>query len=186
MPKQSRSEEKDVFNVDRLFSVMTTATLVIELLACIVLIGAGVGYLLVLTGYYDIISANTDLFVLLFLVGGGITFFILIGFLSVFIRIQDNVKRFVLGGGIGQVVTASREGRVILVLYAGSILFFFIASGYGFYLLWKYYIKIIFQTQSLFIPIMIAAVGLILTCLVAQVISAGVSRYAARVARDIQ
>lgn len=186
MPKQSRSEGKDMFNVDRLFSVMTTATIIIEIVACIVLIGAGVGYLLVLTGYYDIIAANIDLFILLFLLGGGITFFILIAFIGFFIRIQDNVKRFVLADGIGHVVTASREGRIILVLYAGSILFFFIASGYGFYLLWKYYIKIIFQTESIFVPLMIAAVGLILTCLVAQVISAGVSRYAARVARDIE
>ncbi|MFX1476133.1 MAG: hypothetical protein ACFFCO_11740, partial [Promethearchaeota archaeon] len=110
MPKQSRSEGKDMFNVDRLFSVMTTATIIIEIVACIVLIGAGVGYLLVLTGYYDIIAANIDLFILLFLLGGGITFFILIAFIGFFIRIQDNVKRFVLADGIGHVVTASREG----------------------------------------------------------------------------
>lgn len=186
MPKQSGSEGKDTFNVDRLFSVMTTATLVIELLACIVLIIAGVGYLLVLTGYYDIITANIDLLVLLFLVGGGIIFFIFIGFLGFFLRVQGGVKRFVLGDGIGHVVTSSREGTSILVLYAGSIVFFFIASGYGFYLLWKYYIKIIFQTESIFMPFIIAAIGLIITCLVAQLISAGVSRYAARVAREIQ
>ena len=186
MPKQSGSQGKDTFNVDRLFSVMTTATLVIELLACIMLIAAGVGYLLVLTGYYDIITANIDLTVLVFLVGGGITFFVLIGFLGFFLRVQGGVKRFVLGDGIGRIVTASREGTTILVLYAGSIIFFFIASGYGFYLLWKYYIKIIFQAESLFMPFIIAAIGLIITCFVAQLISAGVSRYAARVARDIK
>ncbi len=186
MPKQSRSQEKDMFNVDRLFSAMTTATLVLEILALIVLVAAGVGYLLVLTGYYDLIITSLDLTVLVFLFGGGITFFVLIGFLGFFLRIHKGVKRFVLGDGVGHVVTASREGRTILILYAGSILFFFIASGYGFYLLWKYYVKIIFVTESIFVPLIIAAVGLIVTCLVAQVISAGVSRYAARVARDIQ
>jgi len=176
-PSGQESSES-MINVDRLLGATTTATFVLELLAILVLIGSLVGHALVVTGIWDIIKPNTDLVVFLLLVGAAIAFFIFMAFFGFFTRFHGRVRSFIVGPGVGRVITTSREGRIIISLFAMAVVFFFAASCYGYYLLWKSILIPYYGGGSSYAPIAWAALGVILACLVAQVSAAAVSRYA--------
>jgi hypothetical protein len=181
MSKQSASSSQGKISLDRLFAGAATATFVMELLATLVLIGAIVGYLLVISGVWNVIKYNTDIVIFLLLVGGAIAFAIFIAFFGFFSRFHGRVKYFVVGKGIGHIATASREGRMILTLFAFSVVFFFAAGCYGVYLLWKYILVPLFYAVSIYPLIIFAVLALILVCLMVQAAASVVGRYAARV-----
>lgn len=176
-PSSSASEGR--INLDRLFSGATTATFVIQLLALLILIGAIVGYLFVITGIWDLIKNNQDIIIFLLLIGGAVAFGIFMGFFGFFIRSHGRVKRFVLGDGIGKIVTDSRDGQIIIGLFAFSVVFFFMAGLYAIYLLWKYILTDIWIiTGSIYPPIIFVTLAIIIMCLMVQVAARIVSRYA--------
>ncbi len=179
MPKESSAELKGRVNLDRLFSGATTGTFIIQLLTLLVLIAALVGYLLVLTGIWDLIRYNQDIIVFLMLIGGAAAFAIFMAFFGFFIRFHGRVKRFVLGDGIGRVTTGSRDGQIILMLFAFSVVFFVLAGIYAIYLLWKYLLPWLYSITSSIYPNIIVLCGavLVVTVLV-QLASRMVSHYA--------
>jgi len=181
----SGQESESMINIDRLLGATTTATFVLELLALLVLIGALVGYTLVFTGVWDVIKQNTDLVVFLLLVGAALAFFIFMAFFGFFTKFHGRVRSFIVGSGVGRVVTTSREGRIIISLFAMAVVFFFAASCYGYYLLWKSILIPYYSGNSIYPPIAWAALGVILACLVAQVSAAAVSRYASRLLHQL-
>jgi hypothetical protein len=186
MPKHSSRESKGNFNIDRLFNGATTATFVIELLSILVLIGAIVGYLLRVTGIWDLIKYNTDIIVFLLLIGGAIAFAIFMVFLGFFLRFHGRVQKFVIGSGIGRVEFASREAQMILTMFAFSVVFFFIAGVYGVYLLWRYIlIPFFFTGENIFPAIIIATLAVLVVCLMVQAAAAAASRYAAGIVRRL-
>jgi hypothetical protein len=180
------SELKKKINLDTLFSGATTGTFIIQLLALLVLIGACVGYLLVITGIWDIIKDNQDILVFLLLIGAAIAFAIFMLFFGFFIRTHKRVKRFVLGEGIGQVATESRDGQIILTLFAFSVIFFALAGLYAIYLLWKYLLPLLYSiTSSIYPNIIVLALAVIMVSLLIQLASRMVSRYATKVVKGI-
>lgn len=181
MPKQSSESERGI-NLDRLFAGATTATFIVELLAILVLIGSIVGYILVLTGIWDLIKTSPDVITFLLLIGGAIAFAIFMVFIGVFIRFHSRVKGVVVGKGIGRIATTSREGKTILTLFAFSVVFFFLAGCYAIYLLWKYYLlSLVLLFNSIYPSIILVAIAVIVVCLMVQGLATAVSRYAARV-----
>jgi len=185
MVKQSSPEPQGRISLDRLFAGAATATFVIELLGVLVLIGAVVGYVLVISGVWDIIKTNTDIVIFLLLVGGAIAFAVFIAFFGFFSRFHGRVKGFVVGKGIGRIATGSTEGRTILSLFAFSVVFFFAAGCYGVYLLWKYILIPVFYASSIYLRVIFVVLAVILVCLMVQAAAAGVGRYAARVTKRL-
>lgn len=180
------SEVRKKINLDTLFSAATTGTFIIQLLALLVLIGASVGYLLVITGIWNIIKDNQDIVVFLLLIGGAIAFLIFMLFFGFFMRSHKRVKRFVLGEGIGHVATESRDGQIILTLFAFSVIFFTLAGLYAIYLLWKYLLPALYSiTNSIYPNIIVLALAVIFVSLLIQLASRVVSRYAHRVVEGI-
>ncbi|MFX1300540.1 MAG: hypothetical protein ACFFDE_06330 [Promethearchaeota archaeon] len=179
MATQSASEQKSRINLDRLFAGATTGTFIIQLFALLVLIGAFVGYLLVITGIWDFISGNTDIVIFLMLIGGAIAFAIFIAFFGFFIRFHNKVKGFVLGEGIGKVTTGSRDGQVILTLFSFSVVFFALAGLYAIYLLWKYFLPYLYSiTSSIYPNIIVLCLAVLIVTLLIQLASRMVSGYA--------
>jgi hypothetical protein len=189
MSPRSSSEEKRHINLDRLFAGATTATFIIQLFAILILIGAGVGYLFVLSGIWDFIKTSPfgqDILVFLLLIGGAIAFAILMVFFGFFIRSHLRVKRFVLGEGIGRVTSGSRDGLVILSLFAVAIVFFTLAGVYAIYLLWKYLLLDLWiATDSIYPSLIILAIAILVITLLNQLASRMVSRYATRTIKRI-
>ena len=187
-PRRS-SEEKRHINLDRLFAGATTATFIIQLFAILVLIGACVGYLFVLSGIWEFIKTSPfgqDIPVFLLLIGGAIAFAILMAFFGFFIRSHLRVKRFVLGEGIGRVTSGSRDGQVILSLFAVAIVFFTLAGVYAIYLLWKYLLLDLWIiTDSIYPSLIILAVAILVITFLNQLASRMVSRYATRTIKRI-
>jgi hypothetical protein len=182
-------EEKRHINLDRLFAGATTATFIIQLFSILVLIAASVGYLFVLTGIWDFIKTSPfgqDILVFLLLIGGAIAFAILMGFFGFFIRQHLRVKRFVLGEGIGRVTQGSRDGQVILSLFAIAIVFFTLAGLYAIYLLWKYLLlNLWIWTDSIYPSLIILAIAILVITFFNQLASRMVSRYATRTIKRI-
>ncbi len=179
MSKESQSEMKGKINLDRLFTGATTATFVIQLLTLLVLIGASVGYMLVVTGIWDLIKDNQDIVVFLLLIGGAIAFAIFMIFFGFFIRFHRRVKRFVLGSGVGKVAAESRDGQVILTLFSFSVIFFVLAGIYAIYLLWKYILPWLYSiTISIYPNIIVLGLAVLVVTGMIQLASRSVSRYA--------
>jgi hypothetical protein len=165
--------------MDRLFAGATTGTFIIQLLTLLVLIGACVGYLLVLTGIWNLMSGNPDIVIFLILIGGAIAFAIFIAFFGFFIRFHRRVKGFVLGEGIGKVTTGSRDGQVILSLFAFSVVFFALAGIYAIYLLWKYFLPYLYSiTSSIYPNVIVLCLAVLVVTLMIQLASRMVSGYA--------
>jgi len=189
MSPRSSSEEKRHINLDRLFAGATTATFIIQLFAILILIGASVGYLFVLSGLWDFIKTSPfgqDILVFLLLIGGAIAFAILMAFFGFFIRSHLRVKRFVLGEGIGRVTSGSRDGQVILSLFAVAIVFFTLAGVYAIYLLWKYLLLDLWiTTDSIYPSLIILSIAILIITFLNQLASRMVSRYATRTIKRI-
>lgn len=186
MPKKSPSETTSKINLDRLFSGATTATFVIQLLTLLILIGAVVGYILVITGIWDFIKFYQDIVVFLLLIGGAAAFVIFMAFFGAFIRFHGRVRRFVIGEGIGRVAYESRDGQFILTLFAFSIIFFALAGIYAIYLLWKYILPWLYSlTTSIYPNIIVLAIAVIFVTFMIQLASRAVSHYAQNIVARI-
>ena len=179
MSKNSSVDQKKGVNLDRLFSGATTGTFIIQLLTTLILIGALVGYLLVLTGIWDLIKYNQDIIVFLILIGGAIAFAVFMLFFGFFIRFHSRVKRFVLDKGIGRVTAGSRDGQIILMLFAFSVVFFALAGIYAIYLLWKYFLPWLYSiTNSIYPNIIVLCIAVLAVTGLIQLASRMVSHYA--------
>ncbi|MFW9831595.1 MAG: hypothetical protein ACFFD8_07460 [Candidatus Thorarchaeota archaeon] len=186
MSEKKSSEPTSKINLDRLFSNATTATFVIQLLTLLVLIAAIVGYLLVLTGIWSLIQYNQDILVFLLLIGGAIAFIIFMAFFGAFIRFHRRVKHFVLGEGVGRITYESRDGQIIISLFAFSVIFFGLAGLYAIYLLWKYFLPSLYAlTNSIYPNIIVLTLAILLVTLMIQLASRAVSHYAQNIVARI-
>jgi hypothetical protein len=184
MTNESSPETKRVLNLTRLFAGAATATFIIQLLTLLVLIGALVGYGLVLTGIWDLIKYNQDIIIFLILIGGAIAFAIFMLFFGFFIRSHSRVKRFVLGKGIGDIVGG--DGQIILMLFAFSVVFFSLAGIYAIYLLWKYFLPWLYSiTSSIYPNIILLSIAVLIVTGLIQLATRMVSLYAQNIVERI-
>jgi hypothetical protein len=184
--KESATEPKRGVNLDRLFAGATTGTFIVQLLTLLILIGASVGYFLVLTGIWDLIKNNQDIVVFLVLIGGAIAFATFMLFFGFFLRFHGRVKRFVIGKGIGEVTTGSRDWQLVLTLFAFSVVFFALAGIYAIYLIWKYLLPLLYSvTGSIYPNIIILCLSVLVVTGLIQLATRMVSRYAQNIIERI-
>ncbi|MFW9830952.1 MAG: hypothetical protein ACFFD8_04190 [Candidatus Thorarchaeota archaeon] len=189
--------EKKTFDWDRVFGAIASGTFGAQLVALLVLLAAAIVFLLMLTGIWGIGIANFDIFIFFILLGFGCSFLVFIWALGFFLRFHRRVRRFLVGGGVGDVEADDPSTKTILALFAISVLFVLVAGIYGFYLLWKYFLVdlgatflayfgltgVFFYEFGLFIVFL--AVGVIFIALLMQLLTAAINRYAGRLVEGV-
>jgi hypothetical protein len=189
---------KDKFDWDRVFGGIASATFGVQLISILILFGAGVVFVLMLTGIWGVVVAIQDIFILVVLLGSGFTFLLFIWLLGLFLRFHRRVRRFILGKGVGDVDADNPASKTILSLFAGAVVLVLIAGIYGYYLLWKYILSpwgndflvslgvngILFY--ELGILIVFLAIGAIVITFIMQILTAWINRYAGRLVAGVK
>ncbi len=191
------SHEKRVINWDRIFGGIGSVTFALQLLSFIVLLGAGVVFLLMLTGIWQILVANDDIFIFVLLLGGGFVFLLFVWLLGVFLRFHRRVRKFIVGPGVGHIDADDSATKTVLTLFAISTLFVLVAGIYGYYLLWKYFLQpwgtawlatmgltgTLLYEIGLFVVFI--ALGVIIITLIMQMLTLAINRYTGRLVASI-
>ena len=191
------NEEKRQINWDRVFGGIATGTFGLQLLACLVLFGAALVFLLMLSGIWGILVANEDIFIFVLLLGGGFAFLLFVWLLGVFLRFHRRVRRFIVGEGVGQIDADDSATKTVLTLFAISTLFVLVAGIYGYYLFWKYFLQpwgtawlasmgltgVLFYELGLLIVFI--AIGVLIVTLIMQALTLAINRYTGRLVASI-
>ncbi|MFX1565107.1 MAG: hypothetical protein ACFFCH_03870 [Promethearchaeota archaeon] len=191
------NEEKRSINWDRVFGGIASVTFGLQLLACLVLLGAGIVFVLMFGGIWEILVANEDIFIFILLLGGGFAFLLFVWLLGVFLRFHRSVRRFIVGPGVGRIDADDSATKTVLTLFAISTLFVLVAGIYGYYLLLKYMLQpwgaawlasmgltgILFYEIGLLIVFI--ALGIIIITLIMQILTLAINRYTGRLVSSI-
>jgi hypothetical protein len=191
------NEEKRSINWDSVFGGIASVTFGLQLLSFLVLLGAGIVFLLMLSGIWGILVANEDIFIFILLLGGGFAFLLFVWLLGVFLRFHRGVRKFIVGPGVGHIDTDDSATKTVLTLFAISTIFVLVAGIYGYYLLWKYILQpwgaswlastgltgILFYEIGLLIVFI--ALGIIIITLVMQILTLAINRYTGRLVSSI-
>ncbi len=179
---------KQMVNWDRIFGGIASATFALQLVSVMILIAAGIVFLMMITGLFTFFMTNVDFLILLVLIVGGISFLIFIGLLGFFLNTHIRIRKFLIGRGVGDIDADSRATKTILGMFAVSIIFVLSAGVYGFYLIWKYFLdpwgagflasyglvgNFIYEWGML---IVFLSVGVIFVCIIMQLLTAVVNR----------
>ncbi len=130
--------EKKPFDWDRVFGAIASGTFGLQLISLLILLAASIVFLLMFLGIWGIAIANFDIFIFFVLLGFGFSFLVFIWLLGFFLRFHRRVRKFLVGGGVGDVEADDPASKTILTLFAIAVLFVLVAGIYGYYLLWKY------------------------------------------------
>ncbi|MGQ4915118.1 MAG: hypothetical protein ACP6IU_10295 [Candidatus Asgardarchaeia archaeon] len=169
-------------DIEIIFRRGVTATIILEIIAGILMIGGFAAWVLNIIGITEWLTFDIQIFLLL--LGAGVAFMIFLLFIGIFVRFHDRIQNFVVGRGMIKINMESREARLILLMYGGSITFLFIASVYGYYLIWKFLLASIIGT-SISLTVFFFALGMFLVSFFAQLAVMGVSRYANQVLKAL-
>lgn len=187
---------KRTVNWDRIFGGIASATFALQLISLMILVAAGLVFMLMITGLFTVIMTNIDFLILLVLIVGGISFLIFIGLLGFFLNTHGRIRRFLVGRGVGHVDADSRATKTILGLFGVSIILVLSAGVYSFYLMWKYFLdpwgsnflssyglvgNFIYEYGIL---IVFLAVGVIFVCIIMQLLTAVVNRATDRLVKS--
>jgi hypothetical protein len=191
------SQEKRTIDWDRIFGGIASVTFALQLLSFIVLLGAGIVFLLMLSGIWSILVANDDIFIFVLLLGGGFVFLLFVWLLGVFLRFHRRVRKFIVGEGVGHIDADDSSTKTVLTLFAISTLFVLVAGIYGYYLLWKYLLQpwgaawlaamgltgiLLYEIGILIVFI---ALGIIIITLIMQILTLSINRYTGRLVASI-
>ena len=193
----TNTEEKRSIDWDRVFGGIASVTFGLQLLSFIILLGAGIIFLLMLSGIWGILVANEDIFIFFLLMAGGFVFLLFVWLLGVFLRFHRRVRKGIVGQGVGYIDADDSATKTVLALFAISTLFVLVAGIYGYYLLWKYLLYpwgsswlasmglsgILFYELGLLIVFI--ALGVIIITLVMQILTLLINRYTGRLVASI-
>ena len=188
----TKPEEQRSINWDRIFGGIASVTFGLQLISFIILLGAGIIFLLMLSGIWGILVANDDIFIFVLLLAGGFTFLLFVWLLGIFLRFHRGVRKAIVGRGVGHIDADDSATKTVLTMFAISTLFVLVAGIYGYYLLWKYLLQpwgsswltslgltgILFYEIGLLIVFI--ALGVIIITLITQLLSLAINRYTGR------
>ncbi len=191
------TDEKRSINWDRVFGGIASVTFGLQLLSFLVLLGAGLVFLLMLSGIWGILMANEDIFIFVLLLGGGFAFLLFVWLLGVFLRFHRKIRRFIIGRGLGDIDADDSTTKTVLTLFAISTIFVLVAGVYGYYLLWKYILQswgatwlaslgltgILFYEFGLLIVFI--AIGVIIITFVMQILTLVINRYTGKLVASV-
>jgi hypothetical protein len=190
-------KEQRTLGWDRVFGGIASVTFGLQLLSLLVLFGAAIVFLLMLTGLWGFLVANQDIFIFVLLLGGGLAFLLFVYLLGVFLRFHRGIRNFIVGKGVGNVDADDPASKTILTLFAISVLFVLVAGIYGYYLLWKYILApwgaawltslgvsgVLFYELGLLIVFI--AIGVIVITFVMQILTLAINRYAGKLVASV-
>jgi hypothetical protein len=186
------NEEKRSIDWDQVFGGIASVTFALQLLSFLVLLGAAIVFLLMLSGIWGILVANEDIFIFVLLLAGGFTFLLFVWLLGVFLRFHRKIRNFIIGRGVGHIDADDSATKTVLTLFAISTLFVLVAGIYGYYLLWKYmlqpwgatWLNLMGLTGALFYEIglfiVFIAIGVLIITLIMQILTLAINRYTGR------
>ena len=188
----THNEEKRSIDWDRIFGGIASVTFGLQLLSFLILFGAGLVFILMLSGIWGILVANEDIFIFVLLLAGGFAFLLFVWLLGLFLRFHRRVRKFIVGAGVGQIDADDSATKTVLTLFAISTLFVLVAGIYGYYLLWKYLLQpwgagwlssmglsgVFFYEIGLLIVFI--ALGVIIITLIMQALTLAINRYTGR------
>ena len=186
------TQEKRTIDWDRIFGGIASVTFGLQLISFLILLGAGIIFLLMLSGIWGILVASEDIFIFVLLLAGGFTFLLFVWLLGVFLRFHRGVRRVIVGRGVGHIDADDSATKTVLTMFAISTLFVLVAGIYGYYLLWKYSLQpwgaswltslgltgILFYEIGLLIVFI--ALGIIVITLIMQFLTLAINRYTGR------
>lgn len=117
----------------------------------------------------------------LLLVATGIAFLILIVFAGLFIKWNDKLREKILTPRIDKLIRVTSEAKALLALFGLALIFLCSAGIYGYYLIWNYVLGA-YLSGSLSLTVIFFGFGVILVSVLAQLVIAGVGRFASRTA----
>jgi hypothetical protein len=190
------TEQKRTIDWDRVFGGIASVTFGLQLISFLILLGAGIIFLLMLSGIWGILVANEDIFIFVLLLGGGFTFLLFVWLLGIFLRFHRGIRKAIVGRGVGHIDADDSATKTVLTMFAISTLFVLVAGIYGYYLLWKYFLQpwgaswltsmglagILFYEIGLLIVFI--AIGVIIVTLIMQFLTLAISRYTDRLVRS--
>jgi hypothetical protein len=194
----SNKSQKRQINWDRVFGGIGSVTFGAQLLSILILIAAGLVFLLMITGIWNIALANFDILIFFLLIAGGFSFLIFIWLLGFFLRFHGRIQKFIIGKGLGHIDAGEAASKTILTLFAVVVLFVLVAAVYGYYLIWKYFLdpwSVGFLTSWGLAGILLYEYGLLIVWLafgciiitfVMQLLSAAINRYVDRLVSGIK
>ncbi len=197
MVTPNKSQKRQI-NWDRVFGGIGSVTFGAQLLSILILIAAGLVFLLMITGIWSVALANFDILIFFLLLAGGFSFLIFIWLLGFFLRFHRRIQRFIVGKGLGHIDAGEAASKTILTLFAVVVLFVLVAAMYGYYLIWKYVLDpwgVGFLTSwglsGIFLYefgllIVWLAFGCIIITFVMQLLSAAINRYVDRLVGGIK
>ena len=186
------TQEKRTIDWDRIFGGIASVTFGLQLISFLILLGAGIIFLLMLSGIWGILVASEDIFIFVLLLAGGFSFLLFVWLLGVFLRFHRGVRRVIVGRGVGHIDADDSATKTVLTMFAISTLFVLVAGIYGYYLLWKYFLQpwgaswltslgltgILFYEIGLLIVFI--ALGIIVITLIMQFLTLAINRYTGR------
>ncbi|MDO8125069.1 MAG: hypothetical protein Q6364_11905 [Candidatus Hermodarchaeota archaeon] len=190
-------EEKRSFDWDRVFGGIGSITFGLQLLSFLILLGAGIVFLLMLSGIWGYLVANEDIFIFVLLLAGGFAFLVFVWLLGIFLRFHRGVRKFIVGQGVGDIDADDSATKTILALFAISVLFVLVAGIYGYYLFWKYildswgvaWLASMGLTGVFFYEIGLLtvwiALGVIIITFIMQILTLAINRYAGRLVASV-
>ena len=171
------------FDVGGLFRGTATITFVVEILTAIMMLGAGVAYLISRPGGF-IEELNEDLAIFLLMIASMITLFFFLGAIGFFLRFNRKIQGAVIGKGIGTVDMNKPRVKTVVILYGLAVGLILIMGMYGYWLAWKYYLSIL-SASSLSYLIFSLSLGAFILALLVQIIVIAIGRTATTVIEKI-
>ncbi|MFX1562456.1 MAG: hypothetical protein ACFFDP_04030 [Promethearchaeota archaeon] len=187
---------KRTVNWDRIFGGIASATFALQLISIMILVAAGIVFVMMISGLFYFFMTNIDFLILLLLIVAGLSFLIFIVLLGFFLNTHIRIRGFLIGRGVGDVDADSSATKTILGMFAISIIFVLSAGVYSFYMIWKYFLDpwgVNFLTSyglvgnfiyEWGILIVFLAVGVIYVCIIMQLLTAVVNRVTDRLVKS--
>lgn len=174
--------EDDTVDVGSLFRGTATITFVVEVVACIMMLGSLAAYIINMSGLIQIVTVQTA--ALLLMIGGIVTlgfFLITIGF---FVRVNRRISRAAIWEGAGKIDLSTRGAKSVLAIYILAVGLVLLLGMYIFYLAYETYLAPIALT-SLSIFGFSISFSIFLLALLIQVIVIAVGRTAGPIVRKV-
>jgi len=187
---------KRTVNWDRIFGGIASATFALQLISIMILVAAGIVFVMMISGLFYFFMTNIDFLILLLLIVGGLSFLIFVVLLGFFLKTHIRIRSFLVGRGVGNVDADSPATKTILGLFAGSIIFVLLAGVFSFYMIWKYFLDpwgVNFLTSyglvgnfiyEWGILIVFLAVGVIYVCIIMQLLTTLINRVTDRLVKS--
>ncbi len=182
MSSGSGNEDTEVDLVS-LFRGTATVTFMVQLVSLIGIVGSLIAYYVSRPGGL-IENIETDVAVFLFLVGAMIALFIFLATIGFFVRFNRRLGRFVVREDLDTIDVSDPGAKTVIAIYGLAVGLILIMGMYGYWLVFKYYLRPVAATSLSFMAFTIALGVFVLTVLI-EVVLVALGRTASGIVRKV-